>query len=220
MLHNLFEKFKLLKSNWLYRLSFTIINFIKYRSNLKQVLLYDQLAIEGNIDFSIPHLVNLKPSLLKSWNIQALILDFDGVLAHYGENQPVVEVINWLETALELFGAGKIFILSNNPALPRKIFLDQYFDKKIIFVTSNPKPDPAGIIYINKYLSDNLGRVLPKEQILLFDDRIATGILAAKIFGISSCLILDPYVNMKKNFLVEFLLIMLRKLERLMVWHL
>ena len=168
--------------------------------------------------FSIEQIICLDLNKLKQENILALILDFDGVLAPQGDIYPLPEVIEWLEKAILVFGEKRIFILSNKPLLSRKNFFDKYFNNQITFVTAKPKPDPEGIMIIFNNLQ--VSACIEKSQILLIDDRLATGILAAKIFGIASCLIKQPYVNLKKRFFEELFFMLIRKIERLIVWHL
>ena len=184
---------------------FTIIKFFQYGRLLKTQ------------EFTVDKIVLLDLNELIQKNILALILDFDGVLGAQRDLQPLPEVIEWLEKAIEIFGK-KIFILSNNPLLARKQFFDKYFNNQIIFITAKPKPDPEGIMLIFNNLQ--LFRHIEKSQVLLIDDRLSTGVLAAKIFGIASCLVKRPYVNLKKRFFEELFFVLLRKIERLIVWRL
>ena len=204
------------------RLGFTLVNLFRYRKQLKQCLIYNQLAQSPqklNIDFSIKNIEALDLQALSQANIKALILDYDGVLSNHGESQPLPAIMLWLEQAIKIFGGENIFVLSNNPQTERKEFLDAHFNRQIEFVINKPKPYPDSVIYIYQKLYSNSGSI-SKENILLIDDRIGTGILAAKIVGVSSCLILDPYVNFNKHLIIEFLLTVVRKLERCLIWHL
>ena len=189
----------------MYNFIFTIIKFFQYRSLLKSQ------------EFVVDKIVSLDLNKLKQENIAALILDFDGVLSSEGEISPVPKVIEWLDKAIPLF-SKKIFILSNNPLLERKQFFDKYFNNQIEFIVARPKPDPEGIMTIFNNLQ--LLEHIKKSQILLVDDRLATGILAAKIFGIASCLVKRPYVNLKRRLFEELFFMFIRKIERLLVWHL
>lgn len=184
-----------------------IINFLKHAPLLRHP------------EFIVDNIISLDPNTLKQQNTTALILDFDGVLAPEGDLHPLPEVIEWLEKALQVFGSQRLFILSNNPLPARKLFFEQYFNNQIIFIIAKPKPDPQGImITFNTLKAKNA--TIEKSQILLIDDRLSTGILAAKIFGVASCLIRRPYVNLKNNFFREFLFICLRTIERISVWRL
>ena len=213
------------KNNPIFRIIFTFFYFYKYRQSLKKSLIYHNVNSEVNstkvlpMDFNVDQVTLLELDSLKVNKIKILILDYDGVLSSYGESQPLPEVIDWLERAILIFGSRKIFILSNNPSLIRKEFLDKYFNEKIIFVISKPKPYIDGIEYIKKHLLLEFGESPINSEILMVDDRLATGILAAKIADIASCLILKPYINIKKKFIVEIVFIMFRKFERLILCH-
>ncbi len=188
------------------RIIFTIIKFFRYRSCLKKP------------EFTVDQIILLNLEYLKQKNILALILDFDGVLGSHGKLQPLPEVVEWLERAVQIFGPKKIFVLSNNPLASRRDFFEQYFNNQIEFIIAKPKPNLEGIITIFNDLL--LFGSIEKSQVLLIDDRLATGILAAKIFGIASCLIMKPYVNLRGNWIKELFFMFLRKLERIIVWHL
>lgn len=216
------------KNHPIFRIFFTVYYFVKYRKLLKNCLIHKyelnkliNLENQAHLldEFHVDKLISLNIANLKINGIKFLILDFDGVLSTYGEDQPLSEVIYWLEEAIANLGAKKIFILSNNPSLSRKIFLDKYFTENIIFVISKPKPYIDGIEYIKGYLLQELHQKPLNSEILLVDDRLATGILAAKIAGISSCLILNPYINMNKKFIVELIFIILRSFERLLLYR-
>ncbi len=203
------------KNNWIFTLFFILTKFCKYRKLLKQCLINNNFAQE----FSIDQIISLDLNSLKNNNIEVLVLDYDGVLCEQGEIKPLPQVIAWLERALLVFGEHKIFILSNNPLLARQEFFNKYFNNQIIFIKNKPKPYPDGIAEIYDYLQSYLGRSQEKSHMLIIDDRLSTGILAAKIFGIASCLVLNPYTNIRKQFVIEYWFIFLRKLERLIIWH-
>lgn len=195
---------------------FTATKFYQHRKLLKQCLVNHHVAQE----FAVDGITLLELNSLKENNIEILILDYDGVLCPQDEIQPLPEVISWLEQAILVFGSKKIFILSNNPLAARQKFLDKYFNNQIVFIVAKPKPDPDGIMKICDYLLLATGAVPEKSQILFIDDRLATGILAAKIFGIASCLLLKPYTNIRQRFIIESWFMIIRKLERFILWHL
>lgn len=170
------------------------------------------------LEYSEDQITSLDLNKLKQQNIKALIIDFDGVLAAESQPTPLPEAISWLEQAIEAFGVNKIFIFSNNPTIVRQQFFEKYFNNHIIFIIAKPKPDIEGLSYAFNYLQKTSSVNIEKSQILMLDDRLATGILAAKIFGIASCLIQQPYVNLKNNFAKELFYIVIRRLERLTIW--
>lgn len=211
------------KNNFLSKLIFTVTKFYQYRKLLQKCLIYNnfpQTLAQLPQEFAVDRITLLELNSLKQSNIEVLILDYDGVLCPQGEIKPLPEVISWLEQATLIFGAKKIFILSNNPLLERQEFLNKYFNNQIIFIVTKPKPYPDGIIEICDYLKLTTGQIPEKSRMLFVDDRLSTGILAAKIFGIVGCLILKPYTNIKKRFLIESSFIVIRKLERLILCHL
>ena len=195
---------------------FTVIKFYQCHILLKKCLINNNF----NQEFGTDQITSLELNSLKNNNVLALILDYDGVLTSEGEIKPLPQVMAWLEQAVLVFGPKRIFILSNNPLLERQEFFNKYFNNQIIFIVAKPKPYPDGIAEIYAQLQLELGKVPEKSQILMIDDRLSTGILAAKIFGIASCLVLQPYTNINARFIVELWFILIRKLERLIVWHL
>lgn len=195
---------------------FTVTKFYQFRKALKRCLVTNNIAQE----FCVDRIASIDLNILKNHHISALILDYDGVLCEQDGIEPRTEVINWIEKALLVFGSKRIFILSNNPLPERQDFFNKYFNNQIIFVVNKPKPYPDGIAEIYNYCQLSSSTPIEKSTLLIFDDRLSTGILAAKIFGIASCLILSPYTNIKKQFIIESWFIMLRKLERLAIWHL
>lgn len=195
---------------------FTLTKFYQFRKALKKCLLINNIAQE----FYVDRIASVDLNILKNHHISALILDYDGVLCEQDGIEPRTEVINWIDRALLIFGSKRIFILSNNPLPARQDFFNKRFNNQIIFVVNKPKPYPDGIAEIYDYCQLSSSTPIEKSTLLIFDDRLSTGILAAKIFGIASCLILSPYTNIKKQFIIESWFIMLRKLERLAIWHL
>ncbi len=141
-------------------------------------------------------------------NYQALILDFDGVLAAHGEIQARADVEMWLDKCFESLGDKPIFILSNKP-MPKRI---AYFKKRfpsIQFVTGvAKKPYPDGLKHIAKQQGFK-----PKELVLV-DDRLLTGVLASCIAGTEVIYISPAYSNFKKHPLQESFFASLRLLER------
>nr|MBP9764408.1 hypothetical protein [Gammaproteobacteria bacterium] len=66
---------------------------------------------------------------------------------------------------------------------------------------------------------DTILSILQKTQVspselLVVDDRLLTGILAAIIAGVRGCYIVEPLVDLHKHLLSELFIMSLRKLER------
>jgi len=77
--------------------------------------------------------------------VQALALDFDGVLAPHGAGQPSSEVVDWLRRAVTVFGAERIFILSNRPFGPRVDWFANHFPGVRFVDGVRKKPYPDGL---------------------------------------------------------------------------
>lgn len=156
-------------------------------------------------------LIRHDPDQLAEAGIQVLALDFDGVLAPHAADQPLQEVITWLQQASEVFGRDKIFILSNRPFGPRIDWFNQHFNG-IRFISSvRKKPYPDGILRISELSS------VPPDKILMVDDRLLTGSLSALLAGARVCYIRNPYQNFRQHPISETFFTSLRKLERVLV---
>ena len=66
------------------------------------------------------------------------------------------------------------------------------------------------IVFLNVLKENNF---LPKE-ILVIDDRLLTGVLAAIISKTQACLITKPYIDYKYRPVQEIVFCLIRKLER------
>lgn len=76
-----------------------------------------------------------------------------------------------------------------------------------LLLTKHKKPYPEGILAIKEHVGCAL------HEILLVDDRLVTGILAAIIAGIKAVYIVAPMVDVKKNPCRELFFMVLRKIE-------
>jgi predicted HAD superfamily phosphohydrolase YqeG len=140
--------------------------------------------------------------------IRALILDFDGVLANHGEIGPAEFLKSWLAQAIMQFGENKLFILSNNPIPGRLAYFATHYPQ-IQFVNSpRKKPYPDGVLKISQLAG------LSSDKILLVDDRLLTGILAAVIANAKVMYITQPLIDWRKRPIREAFFASLRWLER------
>jgi len=156
-------------------------------------------------------LLDYKPHELATSGIQALALDFDGVLAPHGADQPLPEVIDWLRCAVVVFGVDRIVILSNRPVGPRIDWFATHFPG-LRFVTGvRKKPFPDGL----KKTGELAG--VPLSSIMMADDRLLTGCLSALLADAQPCYIRRPYVSILSNTGKELFFILLRRCERLFV---
>jgi uncharacterized protein len=162
---------------------------------------------------SAAQIINLNLLELKNnLGIEILVLDFDGVLAAHGDITPLPEIQIWLGHCVATFGAGRVFILSNKPMPQRLAYFQQNFPEIKFIRAKRKKPYPDGlqqIIAITKTQA---------HKIMLVDDRLLTGILAACITGVQSTYITNPYTNLKQQPLAELFFMLLRGAERGLVW--
>ena len=144
---------------------------------------------------------------LQSEGIRALVFDFDGVLAPHAAAEPSPETRSVLEQALQLFGSGHIYILSNKPSVERLDYFNQHFPG-IVFVSGvRKKPYPDGLQKVAA-----LGGYAP-EQVALLDDRLMTGGLACLHAGSKFVYISKPLVDFAQHPVKETFFALLRLIE-------
>jgi HAD superfamily phosphatase (TIGR01668 family) len=153
----------------------------------------------------------LDPESLKSSDITVLALDFDGVLAHHAAPSPLPETIEWMKHCQAVFGGDRIFILSNKPTDDRRRWFAEHFPAMRFISGVRKKPYPDGL----KKTGELAG--VPLSQILMVDDRLLTGCLAALVAGARPCYIRRPYISFKQRPLAELFFMLLRRAERCFV---
>lgn len=116
--------------------------------------------------------VDVDLSALQAAGVRALVFDFDGVLAPHAASKPLKETQAVLGQALQFFGDGHVYILSNKPSAERLSYFKQHFPGIIFVGGVRKKPFPDGLKKITA-----MGDYLP-EQVALLDDRLLTGGLA------------------------------------------
>jgi HAD superfamily phosphatase (TIGR01668 family) len=156
-------------------------------------------------------ILSLDPEALKASGITALALDFDGVLANHGAPAPLPDAIEWMKRCETVFGGDRIFILSNKPTEGRRTWFAEHFPALRFIAGVRKKPFPDGL---NK-TSELAG--VPLSQILMVDDRLLTGCLAAINAGSRPCYIRNPYISFDHRPLAELFFYLLRAGERLFV---
>jgi len=174
----------------------------QYRCQLRSIL--DETPVSSCI-------LTLDPEALKSSGITALALDFDGVLAHHGAPAPLPEAIEWMKRCEAAFGGNRIFVLSNKPTEGRKQWFAKHFPALRFISGVRKKPYPDGL-----HKTGELAGV-PLSQILMVDDRLLTGCLAALVAGARPCYIRQPYISYKLRPLAELFFMLLRRIERNLV---
>lgn len=156
-------------------------------------------------------LADLDPRLLAEQGVRALALDFDGVLAHHGADRPLSEVVSWLEQAAAVFGEARIVILSNRPVGPRIDWFRKEFPDIRFVAGVRKKPYPDGLEKTGELAA------VPLSSILMVDDRLLTGCLAALRAGAIPWYVRKPYVSLRHNLSKELFFLAIRWLERLLV---
>ena len=156
-------------------------------------------------------ILSLTPESLKASGVSALALDFDGVLAGHGAPAPLPEAIEWLERCVPVFGGEMIFILSNKPTRERSQWFAANFPGLRFIAGVRKKPYPDGLIKTGELSG------VPLSSVLMVDDRLLTGCLAALNAGARACYIRRPYVSFRNNTTAELFFMLLRRAERCFV---
>ena len=171
----------------------------------------ERLARVLNETPSETSILTLDPALLRKDGIRALALDFDGVLSPHGFPAPLPEAKEWLTRCAAVFGGDRIFILSNKPTNERRRWFGEHFPESRFISGVRKKPFPDGLNRIGE-----LARV-PLSAILMVDDRLLTGCLAAINAGALPLYVRRPYVSLGHRPLVELFFMLLRAGERVFV---
>jgi predicted HAD superfamily phosphohydrolase YqeG len=156
-------------------------------------------------------ITTLDPDSQKQGGVEVLALDFDGVLAPHGFPAPIPPAQEWLRQCVAIFGEENIFILSNKPTHERREWFESHFPAIRFISGVRKKPHPDGLKKIGE-----LARV-PLSRILMVDDRLLTGCLAAIGAGARPCYIRNPFASLRHNTLAEMFFMLLRCAERLVV---
>ena len=163
---------------------------------------------------STPHdcsITTINPKTLQADGIKALALDFDGVLAPHGFAVPIPQAEAWLSLCATVFGEERLFILSNKPTQDRKNWFGAHFPAIRFISGVRKKPFTDGLKKIGE-----LSQV-PLSDILMVDDRLMTGCLAAIDSGVRPCYIRRPFISFKHNSTAEAFFMLIRISERLLV---
>jgi hypothetical protein len=156
-------------------------------------------------------ITDLDPARLTGSAITALALDFDGVLAPHGFSAPVPEAHEWLVRCSAVFGADRIFILSNKPTEARKAWFRDNFPEIRFISGVRKKPYPDGLIKAGELAH------VPLSAILMVDDRLLTGCLAALVAGARPLYIRRPCISFRHRPLAELFFMMVRAGERFLL---
>lgn len=176
-----------------------VITGMAYRRQLREI----------SCRYRVPQrTVAVNPEELAARGVTVLVLDFDGVLAPHGATEPLPEVVEWLHRCAAILGEERLFILSNRPDPLRADYFRREFPGVSFISGVKKKPYPDGLQRIME-----LSGAAP-EQVMLLDDRLLTGVLAACLAGTGIIYITAPYVSLAKHPVMESFFMLLRFAER------
>ncbi len=150
--------------------------------------------------------LDIVPQELLKQGVKILVLDFDGVLASHGELLPAPEIADWLQNCLHVFPAAHIFLLSNKPLPERVAYFESYGIRCIAGVQK--KPYPEGLLKIQELAQ------CQASEIILVDDRLLTGGLAACIAQTQIYYVTRPFIAWGKRPVAESFFMLVRWVER------
>jgi predicted HAD superfamily phosphohydrolase YqeG len=180
------------------RFSYTFLQSFRHRKALRPYL---------HAGHQLESVTALTPALLDQAGIHVLVLDFDGVLSAHGAAAPTAAVYTWLTHFAQIW-SGEIFILSNKPNATRQAFFQDHFPRIGFIAGVAKKPYPEGLTKICALT----GR--PGTEVLMIDDRLLTGILAACLANTKALLLSRPLKNFGgKQGLHEFFFSCLRGID-------
>lgn len=183
------------------RIIYTLFMAFRHRKALSRYL-HDPLLQAKTV-------LELNPIVLKTQGIKVMAIDFDGVLASHGEEKINPELHSWLNSCIQSFATNHVFILSNKPTEQRKQYFETCFPGLQFVLAKRKKPFPDGLNFIITSTQ------VAFQEVLVIDDRLFTGILAALLAKTRAILITNPYISLSKRPLQELFFMGMRKLERL-----
>jgi len=182
------------------RYIYTVQQFIVHRKILQQYATDPQLQS--------PTILDIAPQQLYAAGIRTMVIDFDGVLTAHAMPVPDPMVEQWLAACVACFGREQVFILSNNPIKARQEYFAADKNRAQLFISRRKKPFPDSLHAISQQCGRN------PSEIMVIDDRLATGILAAIIAGTKAIFITRPCVNFAAHPVREGFFMTLRKIEQ------
>ncbi len=129
--------------------------------------IYAQLAARRYVE-------DFTEEFFKNLGAEAVVLDHDGVLGPSRSEGPDETGVETIRMAIEAFGPGRVFVLSNTRS-KRDIRQDTY-DRDFSgarYIKAERKPDPEGLKTVSRLSG------VPVEKIAVIDDGLLTGILMA-----------------------------------------
>jgi HAD superfamily phosphatase (TIGR01668 family) len=158
--------------------------------------------------FQSQSILSIDSAALRAEGVKVIALDFDGVLASHGSTEIGLEISSWLHHCIQIFGRDRIFILTNKPSTERADYFAKNFSGVEFIFPKQKKPYPDSILSILEKTHVN------PNELLVVDDRLLTGILAAIIAGVRGCYITRPLVDLHNRRVSELFIMSLRKFER------
>lgn len=153
----------------------------------------------------------LTPAMIEAGHVAVVVLDFDGVLAPHDSDKPTPESEAWLKRLSVSIGEQRIAILTNKAKPQRITYFQQYFPGIQVVVGVAKKPYPDGLWEIANY------RGIDSSRLLLIDDRLLTGMLAACLAPCQARYFRRPLRDYAKNPIREIFFSSLRTLERFII---
>lgn len=168
-----------------------------------------QKALKKLFKTPLLHATELTLETLQARGVRALVLDFDGVLASHGQQTLHPDILPWL-TTLSQNSNIRLWILSNNPSPARQSFFATYFPAIGVITDVRKKPYPDGLLKIIQTYH------YQPHELLMVDDRLLTGCLAALNAGTQAAWISKPYRQLRsRQFLLELYFSLLRTLDKM-----
>ena len=169
---------------------------------------YRRRLFDAAFSRSIARLSDLDPAVPFKGCVKVIALDFDGVLAPHGYPEPTGTMKVWLDGIGRSGQFSRIYVYSNKPSESRKRYFQENYPEFRFISNVRKKPYPDGLHKIIE-----LEGVAP-EMVLMVDDRLLTGILAAAIAGTSSLYIAKPLADYSSNPAKEIFFALIRLVER------
>ena len=185
------------------KLSYLIAMAFKHRRRLHNIKHHPQGMLQRVTD--------LTPDYLHQHHVKLLALDFDGVLSHHGSISPAPAVLDWLRTLGAAFPLDQICIYSNNVFDERVAYMKSQFPEIDFIFYQKKKPCPDDLV---SYFQS---KKLQAKDVLVVDDRLTSGVLAACIIGASSLLLQKPIIHYQSAFFQELYFRLIRFIERVLI---
>ncbi len=181
------------------RIIFAMRNGWRQRHRLKEFLTNPSLQLASLNDLTV--------EMIEAAHVAVVVLDFDGVLAPHDSNRPTPEAHKWLEKLCLSVGEPRVAILTNKAKPERLRYFREHFPGIQVVQGVAKKPYPDGIWEIANY------RGIESSRLLLIDDRLLTGMLAATLAPCQARYFSKPLKSFRRHFFKEMFFSLLRFLE-------